>query len=64
MNELKRVTSELNLKSNEIAIITPIQENFHPIAWLHSVGSFLDVSKELTPHLGNEALKSVQNAVN
>ncbi len=41
MSTLKEISNQFNLNDNELLVFQPITENFHPIAWLESVGQFL-----------------------
>ena len=60
MSTITGLSKQINLRENELRTPQPIKECFHPIAWLQSVGQFLNQESHESSNLSLEGLKSVR----
>ncbi len=63
MNQLNDILTEMNLSKNEVLIFEALEDQFHPIAWLESVGQFLNQESQEKYSVSSEGMKSVRSAV-
>lgn len=58
MNDMK---AKMELLQNEILIFEPIEDNFHPIEWLDSIGQYMtQKSEDRKIIISSKGMKSVQ----
>ncbi|HCY46428.1 MAG TPA: hypothetical protein DHU89_07065 [Flavobacteriales bacterium] len=60
MSTITDLSKQINLREDELRIPQPIMERFHPIAWLQSLGQFLNQESHETSNLSLEGMKSVR----
>jgi len=60
MNTITKISNQLNVGEDEILIFQPLKEQFHPMAWLQSVGQFLCQESHESAALSEEGLESVR----
>jgi hypothetical protein len=60
MSTITDLSKPINLRKDELRIPQPIKECFHPIAWLQSVGQFLNQESHESSNLSLEGVKSVR----
>jgi hypothetical protein len=54
------LSKQIYLREDELRTPQPIKECFHPIAWLQSVGQFLNQESHESSNLSLEGVKSVR----
>ncbi|MEZ7887131.1 MAG: hypothetical protein QMB87_09185 [Flavobacteriales bacterium] len=60
MSTITDLSKQIYLREDELRTPQPIKECFHPIAWLQSVGQFLNQESHESSNLSLEGVKSVR----
>ena len=60
MSTITDLSKQIYLREDELRTPQPIKECFHPIAWLQSLGQFLNQESHESSNLSLEGVKSVR----